>query len=125
MLSSLGQHSYIALTIIFTLYGELVVKWQVDLAGPTPDAFMGKLQYLGRMLMNPWIISVYASTFLAAMFWMLTLSKFDISYAYPYVSLTFPLILLAGVLVFSEPVSWHKVAGVTLIVAGIVVHSQS
>ena len=33
---------FIALTVLLTVYGQLILKWQVGLAGPVPPGLAGK-----------------------------------------------------------------------------------
>ncbi len=125
MLSSALHHGYIFLTILLTVYGQFVIKWQVSLAG-TPPADMGEgVVFLGRLLLNPWVISGLAGAFVAALSWMLAMSRFDLSYAYPYVSLTFPIVLLLANFLFGESMTFSKVLGSLMIVGGIILHSRS
>jgi multidrug transporter EmrE-like cation transporter len=116
---------YIALAIALTLYGQLVVKWQVNSMGNAPAGLDQKLSFLFRLLTNPWVISSFAAAFGAAMVWMLAIARLDLSYAYPFMSLTFPSILLLSYLLFNEPVNIGKAVGVGFIVAGIIIHSRS
>ncbi|HLR62001.1 MAG TPA: EamA family transporter [Lentibacillus sp.] len=116
---------YIFGTVIFTVYGQLVLKWQVDQAGTLPEALWDKFLFLLQLLLNPWIISGFASAFLAALCWMAAMTKFNISFAYPFMSLSFILVFLLSAILFGDPVTVHKIVGLGLIVAGIVVTSQS
>ena len=56
---------------------------------------------------------------------LLVLSKVDISYAYPFLGLSFVLITAWGYLVLSEPLSIYKVLGVLLIVCGVALVAKS
>lgn len=112
---------FIALTVLFTVYGQLVLKWQVGLAGSPPEGIGGKVEFLIRVLLNPWVISGLGAAFIASLFWMLALSKLPLSTAYPYTASSFLLILLFGAVFFSEPVTVGKIIGTTLIIAGIAV----
>ncbi|WP_010532058.1 EamA family transporter [Lentibacillus jeotgali] len=116
---------YIFGTVIFTVYGQLVLKWQVDQAGALPQALLDKFLFLLQLLLNPWIISGFTSAFLAALFWMAAMTKFNISFAYPFMSLSFVLVFILSAFLFGDPVTVQKVVGLGLIVAGIVVTSQS
>jgi len=117
-------HIYILLTIILTVYGQLIVKWQVMEAGDLPASWDGKLAFLLRLLLNPWILSGFFAAFLAAMCWMAAMTKFQLSYAYPYMGLVFALLLLFSAVLFHEPITWPKLVGTALIVIGVVVVSQ-
>jgi multidrug transporter EmrE-like cation transporter len=120
----LTAHFFIFLTILLGLYGQVVLKWQVDLAGQPPAEWAERTRYVVRMLVNPWVISALAAAFLGMLSWMLALGRVDLSYAYPFTSLSFVLVLLASAMLFREPVTAAKLAGMALIVAGIVVGSR-
>lgn len=111
---------FIAMTVLLTVYGQLVLKWQVDIAGPLPDGITGKLVFLAHALLNPWVISGLGAAFVAALCWMLALSKLPISTAYPFTAAAFVLIVFGGAWLFAEPLSTMKLIGVGLIVAGVV-----
>jgi len=51
--------------------------------------------------------------------WLWVLSRLDVSLAYPLVSLGFVVTLALGVVWLGEPLSWTRVAGCGLIVAGV------
>jgi len=56
---------------------------------------------------------------------LLVLSKVDISFAYPFLGLSFVLITAWGYFALSEPVSIYRLAGVLLIVCGGVLVAKS
>ena len=116
-------HIYIALTIFLTVYGQIVIKWQVGLAGQLPIDMVGKAIFLLHVLLNPWVISGFISAFIASLAWMVAMSKFPLSYAYPFMSLSFVFVLLSSTLFFGESINLYKIAGVILIMLGVVVSS--
>lgn len=120
----MSGYFYIALTILFTVYGQLVLKWQVSQAGSLPVGIGSKVVFLFALLLNPWIVSGFISAFLASLCWMAAMTKFDLSYAYPFMGLTFVLVLLGSGIFFGEVITPIKIAGTTLIVLGIMVASQ-
>lgn len=56
---------------------------------------------------------------------LIVLSKVDISYAYPFLGLSFVLITAWGHLVLGEPLSVYKFMGVSLIVCGVALVAKS
>jgi multidrug transporter EmrE-like cation transporter len=112
------------LTIIFTVYSQLVIKWQVNNAGELPLDGFGKIQFLLILLLNPWVISSIIATLGAGLSWMLAMSKFDLSYAYPFVSLVYVFMMVASVVFFNESLTINKVLGVFLIFTGIIILTQ-
>lgn len=101
------------------------MRWQVVQAGALPDDFTGKVQFVAQLFLNPWIISSIFATLLAGISWMLAMTRFEISYAYPWVSLNFVLMLIFGVFLFDESFNSAKVLGTLLVIAGIVVIARN
>lgn len=118
------HYLYPVATLVLTVYGQLVVKWQVDRAGAPPADLGGKVAFVGQLIVNPWVISVFVAAFLAAASWMLAMTHFSLSDAYPVMALSFGLVLFASALWLGESLTWTKVAGVALIAAGLVVGSR-
>jgi drug/metabolite transporter (DMT)-like permease len=123
-MSRLYSHAFIFLTIIFTVYSQLVMRWQVSGAGPLPVGTLDRVQYVWLLLLNPWVMSGILATFCAGVSWMLVMTKFEISYAYPFVSLTYVIVLVASVLLFNELLTPGKVVGTILVLLGIFVISK-
>lgn len=118
-------HIYILLTILLTVYGQLTLKWQVNLAGEFPGEIINKIWFIVHLLFNPWIISGFVAAFLASLTWMAAMTKFPLSYAYPFMSLAFVLVLFLSAIFFQELITLPKAIGLALIVAGIIIGSQS
>jgi drug/metabolite transporter (DMT)-like permease len=62
---------------------------------------------------------------LSAVVWLAVLSRATLSYAYPFASLTYVLILLADRFLLDQPVPGLRYAGVACIVVGIVLVAQT
>lgn len=112
---------FVAMTVLLTVFGQLVLKWQVSATGPLPETFSGKIWYLVLALLNPWVLAGLGAAFAASLFWMLALKKLPLSTAYPFTASSFLLILLSATLFFGEPITTGKLAGTGLIVCGIAV----
>lgn len=61
----MSSYAYIAGTILFTVYGQLVLKWRVGLVGAIPADWAGKLSFAGSLLVDPWVLSGLVGAFLA------------------------------------------------------------
>ena len=120
-MNRLIEHSFIFFTIVFTVYSQLIMRWQVSVAGPLPLGTSAKLGYVADLLLSPWVMSGIGATFLAGVSWMLAMTKFEISYAYPFVSLNYIFVLAASFLLFQEAMSVTKLAGSALVIIGIIV----
>lgn len=123
-MSRFSDHLYIVFTIFFTVYSQLVMRWQVSAAGEIPADGHGKLYFIAALLIKPWVASGIIATFLAGISWMLAMTRFEISYAYPFVSLNYVIVLVASIFLFNESFSLPKIVGTVLVMVGIVVISK-
>jgi len=55
---------------------------------------------------------------------MAAMTKLELSYAYPFMSLAFVLVLFLSAILFHEAVTVPKVLGLLLIIAGLIVASR-
>lgn len=122
-MNTLASYALVLLTLLFTVYGQLVLKWRVILAGTPPADVYGKLRFYLTLLENPWILSAFAAAFAAALCWIGAMTKLELSKAYPFMALNFILVTLFANLFFGETVTWPKIAGLTLVVLGLIVGS--
>jgi multidrug transporter EmrE-like cation transporter len=118
------SYLYVLLTILLTVYGQLVIKWQVLRAGPFPESGTEKLMFLLQLLANPWVISAFIAALVASVSWMAAMTRLPLSHAYPFMSLGFVLILIFSAVLFGEPLTLPKIAGITLVFAGLAIGSQ-
>ncbi len=112
---------FIALMLALTVYGQLVIKWRVNLAGSLPADLQGQALYLLGLLTSPWVISGLMAAFLASICWMLALTKLELSRAYPFTALSFIFILFSSALLFNDSITASKLIGTALIIGGVCV----
>ncbi len=124
MAGSVAGFVNVAATVILTVYGQLVFKWRVDDAGSFPSGGGERVEYVVRLFLDPWVISVFVSALVASVTWALALTRFELSFAYPFMALSFVLVLVFGAAFLSETVNAAKVVGVALIVLGLVIASR-
>ncbi len=115
------DHSYIVSAILLTVYSQLIMRWQVGHVSPLPADLDGKIQFIATLLLNPWILSGLVATFFSGLSWMLVLTKFEMSYAFPFVSINYVLVLIASVFLFHESLTMAKIIGTGFVILGIVI----
>lgn len=115
---------YIALTILLTVYGQLILKWQVNLYGYLLAPPLRPLN-LVTLLLKPWVISAFVAAFGASLCWMAAINKLPISRAYPFMAINFFLVALFAVALFHEKLDGYKIVGTAIIMFGVVVLSRS
>lgn len=118
------SYFYILCTILLTVYGQLVIKWQVLKAGAFPGNGWKKVWFLLHLLINPWVMSAFLAALLASVTWMAAMTKLQLSHAYPFMSLAFILVILFSGLLFNEPITTPKMVGVVLVMLGLAIGSQ-
>ena len=120
--SLIPYYFYIFGTVACTVYGQLILKWRIGKFGQLPDGFSEKVVFLLKALFDPYIFSGLFAAFIASLFWMAAVTKFGVSYAYPFITagLTLMTVTLA-VILLDEPISINKVIGVLLITSGVLV----
>jgi multidrug transporter EmrE-like cation transporter len=118
------SYLYILFTILLTVYGQLAIKLQVVRAGALPQDNLEKIGFLLHLLINPWIISAFLAALLASVAWMAAMTKLPLSFAYPFMSLAFVLVMVFSSILFNEPITTHKMVGVALVILGLAIGSQ-
>ena len=85
----------------------------------------GILDYIWTMAKNFWVITVALAAAFSGVAWSVALKNFDISYAYPFVSLSFLFVTLAGVIFLKEDFSWMAFCGLLFIIIGVSLTARS
>ena len=91
-------------------------------AGPMREALAtgAPVRVLVAVLTSPGVMGGLALYGIATVLWLGVLSRVELSQAYPFVGLSFVLAAVLGYFVFADAVSATRVAGIALIVAGVV-----
>src|SRR3989337_1285094 len=93
---------YIFVTIILTVYGQIILKWRLNQLDALPEMFTAKLVFLVKALFDPYIFSSFFSAFVASLAWMAALKEFELSKAYPFMSLSYLCVLVISVFLFQD-----------------------
>ena len=118
----MNPYFYIAGTLLFTIYGQIVLKWRLkELQIILPEGLINKGIYLIKLVFDPFIFSGFVAAFVASLFWMAAMTKLEITTAYPFMSLAPALVFIIGVLFLGETFSVGKIIGLVLIIIGTVV----
>jgi len=126
MMQFIINHTYIFLTIGFAVASQLIIKWKMSAFSFSDyETASEKFVFAFGMLLNPYIIASLLLTLLSGLSWMIAMTKFDISYAYPFTTLGFVFVFIFSVIFFNEPLNWYKVIGLAFIVLGIIISSRS
>lgn len=115
---------FIALTILFTVCGQLLVKSASAQFGHIPGKITEIIPYLIRAFTNLKLVAGLGCAVIASIMWMSALSLVDISFAYPFMGLAIVLVLALSPLIFKETVPWTRWLGVLVVCLGLWITSK-
>jgi multidrug transporter EmrE-like cation transporter len=119
------NHFYLLLAISFGVASQLIIKWKMSsFSFNDYETITDKFIFALGMLLNPYIILSLCLTLLAGLTWMVAMTKFEISYAYPFTTLGFVFVFIFSVLFFNETVNIYKIVGLCFIILGIIISSK-
>lgn len=109
----------ILLSIGLAMTGQMCLKFGMNQ--------MGKVELpalLVKMATSPLIITGLTFYAVAAVLWMIVLSKVNLSYAYPFLGLTFVGMLFLTKFIFHEDISLWRWIGALLIFIGVLISAR-
>lgn len=116
------EYFFISGTIIFTVYGQLILKWRIGRYGALPVGFNEKFTFFLQLFTDLYILSGFVAAFIAALFWMAAMTRSDLSFAYPLITAGLTVITSSlAIIIFGESITFAKLFGILLIIFGILV----
>jgi len=113
----LRAHLLLAGVLALTTYGQIIVKMRSNAWGAAPSV----RAYFSLMLTDPWVLSSFVSIVGAGLLWIAAIRRLELSYAYPFMALTFIIVPAASHFFIGEPWRLARVIGVGLIAIGVAV----
>ena len=102
-----------------------MIKWRISKYGDLPVSFHDNLAFFIRLLLDPFILTGLLGAFIASLFWMAAMTKFELSFAYPFMGLNFVLLFVFSMFFFNESFSLMKLVGLVCIIIGIFFSSRA
>jgi multidrug transporter EmrE-like cation transporter len=116
----------VGLSALLTVASNLMLRGGVTRAGGFALSPVSLVSDLLRLARQPLFVAGLALYATAALVWFRVISTENLNSSYPLlVSLTFVLVTLGAAVFFREPVSWQKVLGLGVILAGIVLVARA
>lgn len=116
---------YILISVLGGAVGQLLLKRGMNTMGPLTLSASNLFEVLLKMGTNPFVIvglMVYVGS---TVFWLTALSRVDLSYAYPFASLSYIVMLIASWQIFNENLSPLRLLGTFVIAMGVFLVSRS
>ena len=108
----------LALTVAFTVLGQLLVKKGMVAVGAAGEA-KNVVETIFRGFTNFYVIAGLGGALCAAACWLLALTKMPLSHAYPFIAFTFVLVPVGAKLIFGEDISMARWIGIAFIIIGV------
>lgn len=113
----------LAISISFAIAGQLLMKQGMMMFGKFPVTQL--LSRLIPMFMQPYVFFGFMFFGLSSIFWLVVLSRIDLSFAYPMVSVAYVVVAIFSYYVFKENVSLIRWIGIMTICFGVFLISRS
>lgn len=109
-------------SVSFGVCGQILMKQgMLTLGGPVTL----RLSVLPAMLLQPYVLLGFACYGIAAVSWLVVLSRAPLSVAYPMLSLGYVVGALLSWRLFGESMSAAKLAGLLLVSSGVILLARS
>ncbi|MGA7732119.1 MAG: EamA family transporter, partial [Chloroflexia bacterium] len=108
-----------------TVTGELLLKTGMNRHGELNVEFSTIIPTAVKLFTSPWVVGGFAFVFSGALFWLAVLSRWPLSLAYPLLSISYIIGIIASVLFLGEKINLVQLAGVFVIILGVFLISRS
>jgi uncharacterized membrane protein len=105
---------------LLIVLGQVFWKIAIDKSGGLFSNDVSLLRSSLNLLRSPWMIGGLLIYFLATVYWVYLLSKYEYSYIYPLTSMVYLISFIFAIFVFKENVNIYRWLGVFLIIAGVI-----
>ena len=116
---------YILVAVLASAVGQLVLKKGMGSMGALTLGAGQLGGILARIVASPYVLLGLAIYACGTLFWLVALSRVDLSYAYPFVSLSYVVMLVASWLLLDEQISLLRIAGSAVVILGVLLISRS
>ena len=116
---------YILISVVTSTIGQLLLKKGMNSMGSITLNMDQALLTTWKMVTNPYVffgLLIYAA---GTIFWLAALSRVDLSYAYPFASLSYVVMLVASWRMFDEQITFSRLLGTVVIGIGVLLISRN
>jgi drug/metabolite transporter (DMT)-like permease len=116
---------YILIAVLGSAVGQILLKKGMASMGPLTLSVSQFSNVLLKIGTNPYVIVGLAIYVFGTFFWLTALSRVELSFAYPFASLSYIIMLVASWSLFKEDISLLRLIGTLVIGLGVVIISRS
>lgn len=116
--------SYILISVLGGAIGQLLLKNGMNHMGAVTLSVGDAPQLLLRLALNPWVVGGLFLYACGTVFWLAGISRVDLSFAYPFASLSYVVMLLVAWQLFGEQITLPRIIGTVVIATGVLIVSR-
>jgi drug/metabolite transporter (DMT)-like permease len=109
----------ILLSVAIGVVGQLILKTAMTSVGPLSLQEGQRARTALAIGLNPLVWAGFGLYGVSLLFWLVGLSRVDLGYAFPFLSLSYVLILVSSWTLLRESVGWMRLLGVVSICLGV------
>ena len=117
----MSPYVFVALSTIFGIAGQLLLKRGMGNLGQSEPGLL----MIKRIILSPWVVGGLIIYALGVVNWLLALSSFELSYVYPFASLSYIGIIIGSYFIFRERITLMRLMGIAVIISGVLISSRS
>jgi drug/metabolite transporter (DMT)-like permease len=115
----------ILISILIAVGGQVLLKIGITRIGINNFNSLGAFgEFFSGIIKSPLVLTGLFLYVISAALWMIVLSTVDLSFAYPFLGVTYVMILLVSKFILKEDVNPLRWIGALIITAGVVVISR-
>ncbi len=116
---------YLLISVLLGGTGQVLLKKGMLGLGPMTLSLDQLFNILWHLFTNPFVVAGLGIYACSTVFWLVALSRVTLSYAYPFASLSYVVMLLAAWQLFDENISLLRLAGSAVVALGVFLISRS
>lgn len=111
---------FILFTVITNAAAQILLKQGMNTVGAFTFSGESAVAVVTRILFNPFVVLGLGTFVVSTASHMFVLSRVDVSFAYPFLSLAYVLVAAWAAMFLNESLSWTQIAGIGAILVGTV-----
>jgi drug/metabolite transporter (DMT)-like permease len=109
-------------SIVLGAGGQLLFKHAARILHAVSQ--IGIWRWLLELFTTGSVLAAFGCFAISAILWIIALRDTPLTVAYPMVALSYIIIFAGSYFLFAEPITWGKIVGAVLIIAGIIIISR-
>jgi drug/metabolite transporter (DMT)-like permease len=109
----------VLISVVAMSAGQLLLKKGLLIIGQTPHSLSELGPFLLKAYSNLYVISAVVLTIITALAWILAVSRAELSHIYPFMALSYVVVAIFSLWLFSENVTAIRWLGIALICVGV------